>query len=117
MAAPEACHPGRHHGALHVGRTRCRGRDASGDAAAEGEYDPKDEETVNTIKELLETRVRPAVANDGGDITFHGFKDGIVYLTCAAPALAARVRRRRCGAASRRLLQHFCPDVHEVRPV
>src|SRR4026209_2097055 len=56
------------------------GGDASGDGPAEGEYDPKDEETVNTIKELLETRVRPVVASDGGDITFHGFKDGIVYL-------------------------------------
>ena len=41
------------------------------------EYDPKDEDTVKTIKELLDTRVRPAVANDGGDITFHGFKDGV----------------------------------------
>jgi Fe-S cluster biogenesis protein NfuA len=37
-------------------------------------------ETVATIKELIETRVRPAVANDGGDITFRGFKDGVVYL-------------------------------------
>ena len=41
---------------------------------------PNDAETVATIKELIETRVRPAVANDGGDITFRGFKDGIVYL-------------------------------------
>src|SRR6201999_2529179 len=40
-----------------------------------GDYDPKDEDTVKTIKELLDTRVRPAVANDGGDIVFHGFKD------------------------------------------
>jgi len=41
----------------------------------------EDSETVATIKELIESRVRPAVANDGGDITFRGFKDGIVYLT------------------------------------
>ncbi len=43
-------------------------------------FDEKDSETVATIKELIETRVRPAVANDGGDITFRGFKDGVVYL-------------------------------------
>jgi Fe-S cluster biogenesis protein NfuA len=93
------------------------GAEASGDGPAEGEYDPKDEETVNTIKELLETRVRPAVANDGGDITFHGFKDGIVYLhmrgACAGcPSSTATLR-----GGIERLLQHFCPDVHEVRPV
>ena len=41
-------------------------------------FAPEDAETVATIKELIETRVRPAVANDGGDITFRGFKDGIV---------------------------------------
>ncbi len=43
-------------------------------------FDAADAETVATIKELIETRVRPAVANDGGDITFRGFKDGVVYL-------------------------------------
>ncbi|HML30114.1 MAG TPA: NifU family protein, partial [Hyphomicrobium sp.] len=49
------------------------------DSAAES-YDPADESIVATIKELLETRVRPAVAQDGGDITFSGFRDGVVYL-------------------------------------
>jgi Fe-S cluster biogenesis protein NfuA len=85
--------------------------------SADGDYDPKDEETVKTIKELLETRVRPAVANDGGDIIFHGFKDGIVYLhmrgACAGcPSSTATLR-----GGIERLLQHFCPDVQEVRPV
>src|SRR6516165_5098264 len=48
---------------------------------ATGEFfDPKDAETVEAIKELIETRVRPAVAGDGGDITFKGFRDGVVYL-------------------------------------
>ena len=48
----------------------------------EGEFfDEGDAETVTTIKELLETRVRPAVAQDGGDITFKGFKEGVVYLS------------------------------------
>ena len=53
------------------------GVDGANDAAV-GTYDPEDEEVVMTIKELLDTRVRPAVAQDGGDITFHGFRDGVV---------------------------------------
>ena len=92
-------------------------------SAAEGrdgpaeQYDPKDEDTVRTIKELLDTRVRPAVANDGGDITFQGFKDGIVFLhmrgACAGcPSSTATLRH-----GIENLLRHFCPDVHEVRPV
>lgn len=86
-------------------------------AGPDGDYDPKDEATVETIKELLETRVRPAVANDGGDIIFHGFRDGVVYLhmrgACAGcPSSTATLR-----GGIERLLQHFCPDVHEVRPV
>ena len=85
--------------------------------AAKGIYDPKDEETVNTIKELLETRVRPAVANDGGDITFHGFQDGVVSLhmqgACAGcPSSTATLRN-----GIENLLKHFCPDVQEVRAV
>jgi len=89
----------------------------TGDEAAVGDYDPKDEETVVTIKSLLEERVRPAVANDGGDIVFHGFRDGIVYLhmrgACAGcPSSTATLR-----GGIERLLQHYCPDVHEVRPV
>lgn len=80
-------------------------------------YDPADEETVKTIKELLDTRVRPAVANDGGDIVFHGFKDGVVFLhmrgACAGcPSSTATLRH-----GIENLLKHFCPDVQEVRPV
>jgi Fe-S cluster biogenesis protein NfuA len=91
--------------------------DASGDALAKGEYDPKDEEIVKTIKELLETRVRPAVAHDGGDIVFHGFKDGIVSLhmrgACAGcPSSTATLR-----GGIENLLRHFCPEVQEVRAV
>src|SRR5579875_956289 len=52
-----------------------------GKAPANDEFfDPADEETVTLIKDLLETRVRPAVAGDGGDITFKGYKEGVVYL-------------------------------------
>ena len=91
------------------------GRDLDG--AAEEDYDPEDEDTVATIKELLDTRVRPAVANDGGDIVFHGYKDGIVFLhmrgACAGcPSSTATLRH-----GIENLLRHFCPDVREVRPV
>jgi Fe-S cluster biogenesis protein NfuA len=87
------------------------------DEEAEEQYDPKDEETVRTIKELLDTRVRPAVANDGGDITFQGFRDGVVYLhmrgACSGcPSSTATLRH-----GIENLLKHFCPDVEEVRPV
>jgi Fe-S cluster biogenesis protein NfuA len=88
-----------------------------GDGATAGDYDPEDEDTVNTIKELLDTRVRPAVANDGGDIVFHGYRDGVVFLhmrgACAGcPSSTATLRH-----GIENLLRHFCPDVREVRPV
>jgi Fe-S cluster biogenesis protein NfuA len=81
------------------------------------DYDPKDEETVQTIKDLLETRVRPAVAHDGGDIVFHGFRDGVVSLhmrgACAGcPSSTATLR-----GGIENLLRHFCPEVQEVRAV
>ena len=80
-------------------------------------FAPEDEETVKTIKELLETRVRPAVAQDGGDITFQGFRDGVVYLhmrgACAGcPSSTATLRH-----GIENLLRHFVPEVQEVRPV
>jgi len=88
-------------------------------AASDGEefFDAADAETVATIKELIETRVRPAVANDGGDITFKGFKDGVVYLNmkgaCSGcPSSTATLRH-----GIQNLLRHFIPDVTEVRPM
>lgn len=82
-----------------------------------GSYDPADEDTVATIKELLETRVRPAVAQDGGDITFSGFRDGTVYLhmrgACAGcPSSTATLRH-----GIENLLKHYCPDVQAVQSV
>lgn len=82
---------------------------------ADGSYDPKDADVVATIKELLETRVRPAVAQDGGDITFAGFRDGVVYLhmrgACSGcPSSTATLRH-----GIENLLRHFCPEVEEVQ--
>ena len=86
-------------------------------AGADEFFAPEDSETVATIKELIETRVRPAVANDGGDITFKGFKEGIVYLhmkgACSGcPSSTATLRH-----GIQNLLKHYVPEVVEVRPV
>ncbi|MBH0238623.1 NifU family protein [Methylobrevis albus] len=87
------------------------------EVAGEEEFEAADADTVATIKELLETRVRPAVAQDGGDITFRSFKDGIVYLhmrgACAGcPSSTATLRH-----GIQNLLKHFLPDVQEVRAI
>lgn len=79
--------------------------------------DPADGELVATIRELLDTRVRPAVAQDGGDITFHGFQNGIVYLrmkgACAGcPSSVATLKH-----GIENMLRHFVPEVSEVRAV
>ena len=76
---------------------------------------PRTQTVVDTIKELFETRVRPAVAQDGGDITFSGFRDGVVYLhmrgACSGcPSSTATLRH-----GIENLLRHFCPEVQEVR--
>jgi Fe-S cluster biogenesis protein NfuA len=80
-------------------------------------FDPAHADIVKTIKDLLESRVRPAVAQDGGDITFKSFKDGIVYLnmkgSCAGcPSSTATLKH-----GIENLLRHFVPEVSEVRPV
>ena len=67
------------------------------DQAAKGEganedFAEADQEIVHTIKELLDSRVRPAVAQDGGDITFQGYRDGVVFLNMGGRARAARRR-------------------------
>lgn len=79
------------------------------------EDDPADAEIVEQIKELLETRIRPAVANDGGDIAYRGFRGGVVYLAmqgaCSGcPSSTATLKH---GIES--LLKHYVPEVIEVR--
>jgi Fe-S cluster biogenesis protein NfuA len=90
---------------------------AAAEDAVEEFFDPADAETVATIKELIEARVRPAVANDGGDITFRGFRDGVVFLhmkgSCSGcPSSTATLRH-----GIQNLLRHYLPDVVEVRPM
>ncbi len=77
--------------------------------------DPAQADVVEQIKELLETRVRPAVASDGGDIRYRGFKDGVVYLqmqgACSGcPSSTATLKQGIEG-----LLKHYVPEVSEVR--
>lgn len=86
-------------------------------AGADEFFEENDAQTVDTIKELLETRVRPAVAQDGGDITFQGYREGVVYLhmrgACAGcPSSTATLKH-----GIENLLRHFIPEVQEVRPV
>lgn len=80
-------------------------------------FDPKDAETVSTIKELLETRVRPAVASDGGDITFRGFRDGVVYLVMKGACSGCPSSTATLKHGIENLLRHYLPDVEAVEAV
>lgn len=90
---------------------------ADAEDSADGSYDPADEATVETIKELLETRVRPAVAQDGGDITFKGFRDGVVYLSMRGACAGCPSSTATLKHGIENLLRHFCPDVQSVESI
>ncbi|MEL6622538.1 MAG: NifU family protein [Pseudomonadota bacterium] len=90
---------------------------ANSDSAHGDSFDDADSETVATIKELLDTRVRPAVAQDGGDITFKGFRDGIVYLSMRGACAGCPSSTATLKYGIENLLRHFCPDVQEVQAV
>jgi Fe-S cluster biogenesis protein NfuA len=81
------------------------------------EFEQGDGEIVSTIKELLDTRVRPAVAQDGGDITFHGYKDGVVFLNMKGSCSGCPSSTATLKHGIENLLRHFIPEVKEVRPV
>lgn len=92
--------------------------DGGATASGDGEdFDEADKELVSTIKELLDTRIRPAVAQDGGDITFQGYREGVVFLqmkgACAGcPSSTATLKH---GVEN--LLKHFVPEISEVRAI
>ena len=77
----------------------------------------EDDEIVAQIKELLDTRVRPAVAQDGGDILFHGFEDGVVYLHMQGACAGCPSSTATLKMGIENLLRHYIPEVNEVRPV
>src|SRR5262249_56609728 len=82
------------------------------------EAGPEDEdEVVSQIKELLETRVRPAVAQDGGDIIFHDYEDGVVYLHMQGACSGCPSSTATLKAGIENTLRHYIPEVIEVRAV
>ena len=80
-------------------------------------HDGPDADIVKQIKELLDTRVRPAVAQDGGDITFHGFDRGVVYLHMQGACAGCPSSSLTLKMGIENLLRHYIPQVLEVRPV
>jgi Fe-S cluster biogenesis protein NfuA len=88
----------------------------TGEAAADA-GDEDDDEVVAQIKELLETRVRPAVAQDGGDIIFSHFADGVVYLHMQGSCSGCPSSTATLKAGIENMLRHYVPEVMEVRPV
>lgn len=91
-----------------------------GSAPASGghaEHTGEDGDIVRQIKELLDTRVRPAVAQDGGDITFHGFDRGVVYLHMQGACAGCPSSTLTLKMGIENLLRHYIPEVLEVRPV
>jgi Fe-S cluster biogenesis protein NfuA len=87
------------------------------DGSADFEDDPADAEIIDQIKELIETRVRPAVAQDGGDIIYRGYKEGTLYLAMqgachGCPSSAVTLKRGIEG-----LIRHYVPEVEAVEAV
>jgi len=89
------------------------GEQSSGHAEHSGE----NSEIVDQIKDLLDSRVRPAVAQDGGDITFHGFDRGVVYLHMQGACAGCPSSTLTLKMGIENLLRHYIPEVTEVRPV
>jgi Fe-S cluster biogenesis protein NfuA len=93
------------------------GRPVMSVAVAAESGEEEDDEVVAQIKELLETRVRPAVAQDGGDIIFHSFEDGVVYLHMQGSCSGCPSSTATLKAGIENMLRHYIPEVQEVRPV
>src|SRR3546814_804198 len=87
------------------------------DAAAPAVVEVDDDELVTQIKDLLDTRVRPAVAQDGGDIIFQGFEDGVVYLHLQGSCSGCPSSVMTLKAGIENMLRHYIPEVQEVRAV
>ncbi len=90
--------------------------DGATDSQITEKFDAADAEIVAQIKELLDERVRPAVAADGGDIVFQGFDNGIVYLTMQGACAGCPSSTATLKMGIENMLRHYIPDVREVRP-
>lgn len=91
--------------------------DAAAPAAGDAFGAEEDGEIVAQIKELIEMRVRPAVAQDGGDIIFHHFEDGIVFLEMHGACSGCPSSTATLKAGIENMLRHYVPEVVEVRAV
>jgi len=89
----------------------------AGESGAEAGAAEDDDEVVVQIKELIETRVRPAVAQDGGDIIFESFDDGVVYLHMQGSCSGCPSSTATLKAGIENMLRHYIPEVTEVRAV
>lgn len=87
------------------------------EAPEASESNADDDELTSQIKELLETRVRPMVAMDGGDIVFHSFEQGIVYLEMRGACAGCPSSTMTLKSGIENMLRHYVPEVLEVRPV
>lgn len=87
------------------------------EGAAPSDADEEDDEIVAQIKELLDTRVRPAVAQDGGDIVFHSFQEGVVYLHMQGSCSGCPSSTATLKSGIENMLRHYVPEVIEVRAV
>lgn len=81
---------------------------------ADSTEEEEDDEVVRQIKELLDTRVRPAVAMDGGDIIYHRFEDGVVYLTMQGACSGCPSSTATLKAGIENMLRHYVPEVARV---
>lgn len=90
---------------------------AAGSGHAAHAHEGEEAEIVEQIKELLDTRVRPAVAQDGGDIVFHGYVDGVVYLHMQGSCSGCPSSTMTLKNGIENMLRHYIPEVREVRPV
>ena len=90
---------------------------ATPDSAVAEAGSEEEDEVVSQIKELLETRVRPAVAQDGGDIIFHDYEDGVVYLHMQGACSGCPSSTATLKAGIENMLRHYIPEVTEVRAI
>jgi Fe-S cluster biogenesis protein NfuA len=99
------------------GQATIRSEEEAGEGGEDEFYDQADEEIVLTIKELLDTRVRPAVAQDGGDITFRGYENGTVFLNMKGACAGCPSSTATLKHGIQNLLRHFVPEVQHVEQV
>ena len=85
--------------------------------APEADISPEDAEIVAQVKELLDTRVRPAVASDGGDIVFRGYREGVVYLSMQGACSGCPSSRATLRHGVENMLRHYIPEIVAVEPV